>query len=146
MELWFGTGLQTYVELPSVRDDLFHDGLHLVYLDGIDDEVLPLIAVLRGRLLETKGGFLDTVVKDVGKTKQHGGLHIAQGQFVHHFPQVNLRLVLAGCHVDIAFLVDAEIRGAPSTDVIKLLGIFNGPFLHIANNARSFSTLIFIFS
>ena len=60
--------------------------------------------------------------------------------------QVYLRSVLTRCDIDIALFVDAEIGSTPTVDVVELLRVLNGPFLHIPNNSFNFSTLILIFS
>ena len=123
VQLRLGTGLYAQVELTSVRDNLLDHGLHLVHLDGIDHVVLTLVVVFLGRLLEAAPGLLDTVVQDIGETQQHRGCHVAQRQFVHHLAQVNLRLVLAGRHIDITLVVDTKVTRAPSVDVVQLAGI-----------------------
>ena len=112
-------------------DDLLDHRLHLVHLDGVDHVVLSLVVVLVGCLLEAAPRLFDSVVEDVGEAQQHGSRDIAQRQFVHHLAQVNLRVVLAGCDVDVAFLVNTEVACAPAVDVVELTGIFNGPFLHV---------------
>ena len=123
MQLGLGTSLYTQVELTSVRDDLFNNRLHLVHLDGIDHVVLTLVIIFLGCFLETAPGLLDTVVQDIGETQQYRGCHIAQRQFIHHLAQVNLRLVLAGRHIDITLVVDTKVTRAPSVDVVQLAGI-----------------------
>ena len=130
MELGFRAGLQSQVELTTMRNDLFNDRLHLVHLDGVDHIVLTFVVVFLTGLLEAAPGLFNPVVKDIGETEQHRGSDIANGQLVHHFAQVNLCTILARGNVHVAFLVDAEIGSAPSVDVVELLRIFNRPFLH----------------
>ena len=146
MEFGLRTSLQSEVELPSVRDDLFDHGLHLVHLDGIDHIVLTFIIIFLGGFLETAPRLLDPVVKNIGETEQHGRRDITQRQLVHHLTQVDLRIVLAWGDIDITLLVDAEIRGAPTVDVVELLRVIDGPFLHKSNSSFIFATLVFIFS
>ena len=133
MQLRLRAGFQSEVELPAVRDDLLDDRLHLVHLDGIHHIVLSLVVVLLRSLLEAAPRFLDAVVEDVGKAQQHRWCDIAQGEFIHHFAQVNLRLVLTGRHVDVALLVYSEIRSAPTIQVVEFLRVFNRPFLHFVS-------------
>ena len=52
VELGLRPCLKSEVELASVADDLLHHGLHLVHLDGIDDEVLAFVAVFLPGLLK----------------------------------------------------------------------------------------------
>ena len=130
MELGLGAGLQSQVELAAVADDFLHHRLHLVHFDGVDDEVLPLVAVFLLGLLEAAGRLLDAVVQDVGKPQQDGGGDVAQCEFVHHVAQVYLRVVLTRSDKHIPLLIDTKIRGAPAVDVVELLRILDGPFLH----------------
>ena len=120
MQLRFRTSFQSQVELATVRDNLFHDRLHLVYLDGVDDIVLAFVVILFGSFLETAPRFFNAIVENVREAQQHRGCDVAQHQFVHHFAQVNLRTVLAGRHKDIALFVDSEVAGSPAIDVVKL--------------------------
>ena len=69
MQLRLGTGFQSEVELPSVRDDLLYHRLHLIYLDGIDHIVLAFVVILLRGLLEAAPRLLDTVVEDVGESQ-----------------------------------------------------------------------------
>ena len=50
-----------------MRDDFLNDGLHLVHLNRVYNEVLALVFVLLGSLLKAAGGLLDTVVENVGE-------------------------------------------------------------------------------
>ena len=70
MQFGLAAGLQADIELLAVAHDFLHHLSHLVHLNGVDDEVLGLIFILFGRLLEAAGNFLDTIVKDVGKAQQ----------------------------------------------------------------------------
>lgn len=84
MQLRFRPCFQPKVELLSVRNHLFHDGTHLVHLNGIDDEVLAFIPIHVGGLLETAGYFLSMRLSRMsGKTNQHGAA--TQLQLVHQF-------------------------------------------------------------
>ena len=130
MQLRLRTCLQTEVELTTMGDNLFDDRLHLVDLDGVDHIVLAFIFVLLRGFLKTAPGLLDTVVEDIRETKQHGWRNITQRQLVHYLTQVDLRAILTGSDVDIAFIVDAKIGSSPPVDVVELLGVVNSPFLH----------------
>ena len=72
MQLRLGTSLQSQVELTAVRDNFIDYWLHLVHLDGIDHVVVAFVLILLAGLLETAPCLLNTVVKDVRKTKQYG--------------------------------------------------------------------------
>lgn len=120
VQLGLRAALQSEVELASVRDNLLNDGLHLIYFDRIDDEVLALIVVLLSRLLEAARSLLDAVVKNVGEAQQHRRRNVAQLQFVHHVAQVNLYVVFAWRHVHVALVVYTEVRRAPTVDVVEL--------------------------
>ena len=85
MKLGLRTCFQTYVELSSVAHNLLYHGLHLVNLDGIDDEVLCLIIIFLGCFLKATRNFLDTIVKDIRKSQQHGCADVALPELVHHF-------------------------------------------------------------
>ena len=130
VELGFGAGLQAQVVLLAVADDFLHHGAHLVHLDWIDDEVLGLVVVLRCGAGKAVGSFFDAVVEDVGEAQKHGSCYIARVEFVDHFFEVNAHAVLTGRHVDVAFLVYAEVVDSPTFDVVEFLGIFNSPFSH----------------
>ena len=111
-------------------DNLLDNGLHLVHLDGIDHIVLAFVVVLLRGFLETAPRLLDSVVEDIGEAEQHWRRDITQRQLVHHLTQVYLRRILTRCDIDITLLVDAEIGGAPTVDVVELLRVIDGPFLH----------------
>ena len=128
-----GACLEPEVELAPVAYYLLHHRLHLVYLYGVDDEVLALVFVLGGGLAEAAAGLLDAVVEDVGEAEQHRRGDVAQGEFVHHVAQVNLCLVLAWRDIDVPAVVHAEVGCAPSVDVVKLLGVLNGPLFHFSS-------------
>ena len=130
MQLRLRARLESQVELSSVRDYLLHHGLHLVHLYRIDDKVLPFVVIFLCGNIEAVRRFLDSVVQDIGKTQQHRCRHVAQCKLVHHITQVNLRVVLARCDVNITLFVDAKIGRTPSVDVVQLLRVFNCPFLH----------------
>ena len=131
MQLRLGTCLDTQIELTTVRDNLLNDRLHLVDLDGEHYIVLCLVVVLLSGFLETAPRLLDTVIKNVGEAQQHRSLHVAQRQFVHHLTQVYLRVILTRSDIDVTFFVDAEVAGAPAVDVVQLLRVVDGPFLHV---------------
>ena len=132
VQFGLGTGFKSEVELLAVTDDFLYHGLHLVHLDGIDDKVLCLVVVFLGCFLKATGGFLNAVVEDVGETQQHRWGDVAQRQFVHDVAQVNLGVVFTGGDIHVAFVVDTKVRGAPAIDVVELLRIFDGPFLHFS--------------
>ena len=91
VQLGLRAGLYAEVELPSVRDDFLHHGLHLVHLDGIYHVVLAFVVVFLGGFLEAAPRLLDAVVENVGEAKQHGSGDVAKLQLVHHLAQVDLR-------------------------------------------------------
>ena len=133
VQFGFGTRLQTKVELPAVRDYLLDDGLHLVYLDRVDDEVLALKPIVFAGTVETFGSLLDTVVENVGETQQHRRSDSAQRQFLHHIVEIHLlRLVLLGRDIDVAPLVHTEVGSSPSIDVVQFLCVLNCPLLHFS--------------
>ena len=126
---------------------LFHDGLHLICLYGIDNEILPLEVILCRRLFETAARLFDAVVQNVWKSQKDRWRDISQRQFVHHITQVNLRVVLTWCDINIAAVVDAKVGGAPTIDVVELPRVFNSPFFHSSpSSSFAFFTDIFIFS
>jgi len=131
VQLRLAAGLQSEVELASVGDDFLHDGLHLVYLDGVDDVALALVVILLGSLLEARCGLLDAVVENVGEAKEHRRGDVAQLQFIYYLTQIGRLAVLEGRDTHVAFLVDREVRGAPAVDVVELLRVFNSPLFQI---------------
>ena len=76
MKFWFGTRLQSEVELLTVRDDFLHNRLHLVYLDRIDDKVFSLVSILFLGFLKTAGCLLNAVVEDVWETEQYRSVDV----------------------------------------------------------------------
>ena len=122
--------LQTEVELLAVVDHLFHNGTHLVHLDGINDEVLTLVTILFGCFLETTRHLLNAVVQYVGKAHQHGSRHIAQLELVDQFFQIDLHTILTRSYYNMPFLVDTKVGSAPTSNVVQLFRIFNTPFSH----------------
>ena len=72
MKFGLRAGFKTDVETAAMRHQFFHDRLHLVHLDGIDDEVLALVLIFFGCLLEATCQLFNSVVQDVGKTQQRG--------------------------------------------------------------------------
>jgi len=131
VKLWFGTGFKPQIELTSMGDNLVHDGLHLVDLDGIDDIAFSLEVIFLLRLLIALSHLLDAIVEDVGETQQHRWGHIAQGKLIHHIAQIDLRIILTRCDIDITLIVDTEVRSTPSIDIVQLFGVFYGPFFHL---------------
>ena len=118
MQLRLRTGLDTQVELTSVRDNLFYHGLHLVHLNREHNIVLGLILILLGSLLKAAPRLLDTIIEDIGEAQQYRRLHITQCQLVHHVADVNLRIVLTRRHIDVSLFVNAEVAGSPTVDVV----------------------------
>ena len=121
MQFRFRSRFESEVEFASVRDDFLHHRLHLVHLDGIDDEVFAFEVILFLRFGEAACRFLDAAVEDVGKAEQHRRGNVAQGEFVHHFAQVYLRIALAGRDIHVSLFVDTKIRGTPTIDVVEFL-------------------------
>ena len=121
---------QSQVVALAVADDFLYDGLHLVDLDGEDDEVLALVLVLLRRLAEALVGLLYSVVEDVGEAEQDGSRHMARRQLVYDLLEVHLHAVLLGCDIDVPFLVDAEVVDSPAFDVVELLRVLNTPLFH----------------
>ena len=134
VQLGLRPGLQSQIELASVGDDFLHHRLHLIHLNRIDDEVLGLESVLLSCLLEAGRSLLDTVVKNVGETEQHRRRDITQGELVHDIAQVYLRVVLTGRDIHVTLAVYAEVRCAPSRDVVQFLRIFNRPLFHFRSS------------
>ena len=130
MKLGLGTGLQADVEPTAMRHQLLHHGLHLVDLDGVDDEVLALVVILFGRLLEAAGQLLDAVVQDVGETQQSGSRDVARTQLVHHVHQVDRHATLLGSDGNVTQFVDAEVFLTPALDVVEFGAVLNAPFVH----------------
>ncbi len=106
MQLRFGAGLQSDVVFVAVTNYFGNHGLHLVHLDGVDDEVLAVVAVFVGRVPEAVRDLADTVVKNIGETKQQRGLYVAQLQRVHHLLQVDGRASLLGRDLHMSLVVD----------------------------------------
>ena len=71
MQFWLRTRFQTQVELLAMLDDFLHHGANLIDLNGVNDEVLPIVAILIGSLLEAGGSLLNTVIDDVRESHQH---------------------------------------------------------------------------
>ena len=130
MQFWLRTRFKAQVKLLAVGNHLLHHGSHLVHLDGVDNEVLSLVAILGSSLFEAARHFFDAVVEDVGESDQHGSRHVAQLQFVHQFPQVHGHAIFLGGDHYMALLIDTKVRSAPSRDVVELFGVFNTPFSH----------------
>ena len=132
-------------------DDFLYYRLYLIHLDGVNHIILTFVFILLGSLLEATPGLLDSVVEDIGEAEQHWRRDITQSQFIHHFTQVYLRVILTGSDIDIALVIDAKIGGAPSIDVVQLLRVVDGPFLHLVvgvyrfSNSLRFFTLVCIF-
>ena len=104
-----------------MTDNFLYDRLHLICFNRIDYEVLSFEVILLCSLFEAAAGFLDTIVENVRKPQQNRWRDISQRQFVHHITQVDLRVVLTWCDIDIALVVDTKVGSAPSRDVVELL-------------------------
>ncbi len=118
MQLGFGAGLQSYVELLAVAHYLLHHFAYLVHLDRVDDIVFGLIVIILCGLFETPRDLFHAVVQNVRETQQHRGGDVAHLQFVHHFFQVHLGISLARSHGHVAFVVDGEIFQSPACNVV----------------------------
>ena len=88
MQFGFGACFQSEIEFLAVADNLLDHRTHLIHLNGIDNKILRLVAVLFRRLSETTGNLLNPVVKNVGKAHQHGRRHVTQLQFVDQVFQI----------------------------------------------------------
>ena len=129
MQFGFAAGFQTDVELLAVSDDFLDDLSHLVHLDGIDDEVGPLVLIFLGGLLEATRNLVDAVVQNVGETQQHGRCHLAGVQLVHDIGQIHCDTTALGRHSDMTILVDGEVLEAPASDVVEFGAILDAPFV-----------------
>ena len=113
--------------------NLLHHGLHLIDLDGEDDDVISLKIVGFGRLFKAVGGLLDAVVEYLRKAEQNRRLGISLYKVIDEFLQVYLVAVLIGSDIDVALIVDTEVAYSPSSDVVNFLRVFNSPFCHRLN-------------
>ena len=130
MKLRLGTGFETEIELASVADNLLNHGLYLISLNRIDYKVLRLVFIFLGSLFETAARLLDTIVENIRKSQKHWGSDITKSQFVHHFPDVDLGIVLTRCDIDITFFINTKIGGAPTINVVELFRVFYSPLFH----------------
>ncbi len=96
--------------------------------------------------METVGNLLDTVVEDIGETKQHRRADITHLKLVHHLLEVDRGISLAGTYHYVAALVYRKIVAAPAIDVVQLLAVLNTPFSHrlVKIVLCSFSVFIFV--
>ena len=129
VQLGLAAGFKADVELLAMADDFFHHLPHLVHLDGIDDEIGPLVLIFLGRLLKAAGNLVDAVIQDVGETQQHGGRHLAGVQLVFYFGQVHRDTTALGCDRSVTVLVDGEVLEAPASDVVEFGAILDAPFV-----------------
>ena len=113
-----------------MADNLLNHWLHLVSLYRIDYKVLCLVFIFLSCLLKAAAGLLNTVVENIRKPEKHRSGDIAQGEFVHHFTDVDLGLVLARCDIDVTFFINTEIGGAPTINVVELFRVFYSPLFH----------------
>ena len=104
-----------------MADNFLYHGLHLICLNRIDDEILTFEVILLRSFFETATGLLNTVIQYVWKSQQDRRRDIPQRQFIHHLTQIDLRIILTWCDINIASVVNAKIRGSPPCDVVELL-------------------------
>ena len=76
MELRLGTGFQPQIEFLAMTDDFFYHRTHLIHLDGVNDKVLGLVAILIRCLLEAVRNLFNTIIQNIRKTEQHRCCHI----------------------------------------------------------------------
>ena len=130
VQLRLAACFQTEIEFAAVRDDFFHYRLHLIHLNGIDNEVFAFVIVFLCGFLKAACSLLDTAVENVGKAQKHRRSYISECQLIHNIAQINLCIILTRRDIDISLIVNAEVRSSPTVDVIQFFGVFNGPFLH----------------
>ena len=133
MQLRLAAGLETDIVVFAMAHNLLHHGLHLIDLDGEDDDVISLKIVGFGRLFKAVGGLLDAVVEYLRKAEQNRRLGISLYKVIDEFLQVYLVAVLIGSDIDVALIVDTEVAYSPSSDVVNFLRVFNSPFCHRLN-------------
>ena len=119
MKFWFRTTFQSEIIFLSVGDNLFYHGTHLVYLDGIDDEMLTFIVIFLLSLFKTSRSFLNAIVQNVGKTQEYGSCDVTLCEITHDVAQINLYIIFARTHKGVTFFVNAEIVHTPSFDVVE---------------------------
>ena len=132
VEFGLRPGFQSDVEFFAVADDFLHDGAHLVYLDGVNHEVLSGVFIFFGSLAETAENLFHPVVEDVGEAQQYRGRYILELQFVKNFPKVDRSNFRTGSDGDVSLVVDRKILPAPASDIIQLGTVFNSPFSHFS--------------
>ena len=130
MEFGFGSRLKTEVKLSSMTDNLLDHRLHLIGLNRIYYKVFSLVFIFLGSLFEAAASFLDTIVENVRESQKHRCSDVTKRQFVHHFTDVDLGVVLTRCDIDITFFINTKIGGAPTIDVVELFRVFYSPLFH----------------
>ena len=97
----------------------FYHGAHLVYFYGVNYEMFCIEIVFFRCFLETRGGFFNPVVKNVGKPQQHRGGYVPGLEFAHHFFQIDLFAVFSRSYINVSFFVYVEVANAPAVYVVE---------------------------
>ncbi|CCZ69498.1 uncharacterized protein BN759_01686 [Bacteroides sp. CAG:702] len=119
MQFGFRTCFQSQIELLAVADDFFYHGTHLVHLNGINDEVLCIVAIFLRCLSETIRNFFDTVIQNIRETHQHRCCDVPELQFIHQFFQVDCNTVFSGSHFYVTFVINPKIGNTPPRNVVE---------------------------
>jgi hypothetical protein len=98
MKFRLGTGFQSQIELLPVANHLFHNGTHLIHLDGIDDVILGFVTVFFRSFCKAIGNLFNPVVQNIRETEQHRCFHIAKLKLIHEFLQVHFNSPLLGSY------------------------------------------------
>ena len=131
MQLRLRTGLKADIELLAVAHYLLHHRTHLIHLYRIDRIALPLIVVLLGSLTEAVRYFLDAIIQNIGKTKQHRSADVAHLKLVDHLLEVDRSVAGTWCHHHVPALIDRKIVSAPAGNIVQLLAVFDAPLSHV---------------
>ena len=131
-ELGFGANFQTEVPGAPKFDDLFDDVTLLIDLDREHAAVLPGVFVFVDRRSKTLIDVLDPIRQNVAKANQHGQFQSTGFEVLHEVVQVDILLVfVAGSHLDVARVVDAEVRISPAANLVQASAVLGGPLLRL---------------